>query len=111
YAEPALMSQPPPAVGRAAPPGISSRFLWIVLATLAVFRTVLLFRVAPIGDEAYHWLWGQHPDLSYFDHPPLNAWLLGLVSQVLGWNLVSLRLIGWLSTAGTLYLLHLWARR
>lgn len=105
------MSQPPPAVGRAAPPGISNRVLWIVLAILILFRTVLLFRVAPIGDEAYYWLWGQHPDLSYFDHPPLNAWLLGLVSQVFGWNLVSLRLIGWLSTAGTLYLFLLWARR
>ena len=105
------MSQPSPAVGRAAPPGISNRVLWIVLAILILFRTVLLFRVAPIGDEAYYWLWGQHPDLSYFDHPPLNAWLLGLVSQVFGWNLFSLRLIGWLSTAGTLYLFHLWARR
>jgi 4-amino-4-deoxy-L-arabinose transferase-like glycosyltransferase len=111
YAEPALMSQPSPAVRPAAPNGMSNRVLWLALAVLVMFRAVLLFRVAPIGDEAYYWLWGQHPDLSYFDHPPLNAWLMGLVSQVFGWNLFSLRLVGWLSTAGTLYLFHLWARR
>jgi 4-amino-4-deoxy-L-arabinose transferase-like glycosyltransferase len=33
------------------------------------------------GDEAYYWVWGQHPALSYFDHPPLTAWLLALTSH------------------------------
>ena len=30
--------------------------------------------VAPMGDESYYWMWGQHPALSYFDHPPLHGW-------------------------------------
>ncbi len=64
----------------------------------------------PIGDEAYYWMWGQKPDWSYFDHPPLHAWLLGLVS-FLGWNLFTLRLLTWLTLAGTLWIFWLWAKR
>ena len=45
-------------------------------------------------DEAYYWLWGQHPALSYYDHPPLNAWLLGLSSTVFGWTKLALRAPG-----------------
>ncbi len=46
-----------------------------------------LFRIAYAGwfelslDEAYYWLWAQHPDLSYYDHPPMVAWLIALT----GW--------------------------
>ena len=36
-------------------------------------------------------MWGQHPALSYYDHPPLNAWLLGLSSAMFGWNVFALR--------------------
>ncbi len=24
-------------------------------------------------------MWGRHPQLSYLDHPPLHAWLMGAV--------------------------------
>lgn len=33
-----------------------------------------------MGDEAYYWAWSQHPGLSYFDHPPMIAWLLRLAT-------------------------------
>lgn len=29
-------------------------------------------------DEAYYWVWSHHLQLSYFDHPPMVAWLLWL---------------------------------
>lgn len=32
------------------------------------------------ADEAYYWAWSQHPALSYFDHPPMIAWLLALTT-------------------------------
>lgn len=35
-------------------------------------------------DEAYYWYWAQHPDLGYFDHPPLIAWLIALSTAVGG---------------------------
>ncbi len=65
----------------------------------------------PIGDEAYYWMWGQKPAWSYLDHPPLHAWLLHIVGLVLGWNLFSLRALTWLTLAGTLWIMWLWAKR
>ena len=46
----------------------------------------------PNPDEAYYWLWGQHPAFSYYDHPPFQAWIQGLLTAVLGQSFFSLRL-------------------
>jgi 4-amino-4-deoxy-L-arabinose transferase-like glycosyltransferase len=27
-----------------------------------------------VPDEAYYWLWAQHPAFGYYDHPPMLAW-------------------------------------
>jgi len=34
--------------------------------------------------EAYYWLYGQRLDWSYFDHPPLAAWTIRALGEVLG---------------------------
>ncbi|HET7755024.1 MAG TPA: glycosyltransferase family 39 protein [Anaeromyxobacteraceae bacterium] len=52
----------------------------IVTALRAVYAT--LFELAP--QEAYYWQYARHLDLSYFDHPPLSAWLIALSVRVLG---------------------------
>lgn len=75
----------------------------VVVSIGLSLRVAFDLLVAPIGDEAYYWLWGQRPALSYFDHPPLHSWLLGLAST-LGWNTLALRLTTWLTFAGTLAL-------
>src|SRR5262245_29966213 len=62
-------------------------------------------------DEAYYWMWGQHPALSYYDHPPLNAWLLGLSGAAFGWNAFALRLPVLLSFVADIYALWLLSRR
>lgn len=59
----------------------------LLLGKLAVLVFAGIFQ-----DEAYYWLWGQHPALSYYDHPPLNAWLQGLSGAIFGWNRFALRL-------------------
>jgi len=30
------------------------------------------------NDEAYYWVWGHHPQWSYYDHPPFVGWLMWL---------------------------------
>ena len=62
-------------------------------------------------DEAYYWMWAQHPALSYYDHPPLNSWLLGLSSAVFGWNVFALRLPVALAFFADILALWLIARR
>jgi 4-amino-4-deoxy-L-arabinose transferase-like glycosyltransferase len=34
--------------------------------------------------EAYYWLWGQRLDWSYYDHPPLAAWTVRALGELLG---------------------------
>jgi 4-amino-4-deoxy-L-arabinose transferase-like glycosyltransferase len=88
---------------------------WLVLLGL-VFAYLLALRlwfdlaVPPMGDEAYYWMWGQHLSWSYFDHPPLDGWLQGLNAALLGWSNLSVRLLTWLSLAGTLGVLWLWSK-
>lgn len=77
----------------------------LLLFKLAVMATTPLFM-----DEAYYWIWGRHPDLSYFDHPPLNAWLQGVSGAVFGWNLPGVRVPVVLTLFGDLWLLSRFAR-
>jgi 4-amino-4-deoxy-L-arabinose transferase-like glycosyltransferase len=68
------------------------RAVQAVAIALVLFKFVHLMAAGIFQDEAYYWMWGQHPALSYYDHPPLNAWLLGLSSALFGWNVFALRL-------------------
>ena len=61
------------------------RVLRVVALVFLAVRLVLFVAARPFMDETYYWLWGQHPALSYFDHPPLVGWTEGLFS-VLGWT-------------------------
>jgi 4-amino-4-deoxy-L-arabinose transferase-like glycosyltransferase len=87
----------------------------VLLQGLALFfiavKVLYVFRVGPIMDEAYYWMWGQHPGLSYFDHPPLQAWLLGISDFVLGRSLFALRWMTLATLAGIFWIFHLWAKR
>lgn len=55
------------------------RFFQIWWAALAI-KTVLAVWLPFSNDESYYWVWGHHPQWSYFDHPPLVGWLFYLGS-------------------------------
>ena len=76
-----------------------------------VARLVLIATVRPFMDETYYWMWAQHPALSYFDHPPLIAWVQGLSGTIFGWTMLSLRLPVVLTGLADVGLLYLFARR
>jgi 4-amino-4-deoxy-L-arabinose transferase-like glycosyltransferase len=82
----------------------------LVLVFLAL-RLSFDLRADLFGDEAYYWMWGQRLGWSYFDHPPLHAWLLRLVSIVAGWHPFSVRLLSWLTLGGVLLLFRNWSTR
>lgn len=66
-------------------------FLFFLL-TINLFKFSLAAYFPLIGDEAYYWLWGQHLDLSYVDHPPLIAYLNYLLASVFGPSETAIRL-------------------
>ncbi|MFM7886664.1 MAG: ArnT family glycosyltransferase [Pseudanabaena sp.] len=63
----------------------------VVLAAFIGLRIIFWLFAPPNPDEAYYWLWGQHLDFSYYDHPPLQSWLQGLITAVFGKSLFTLR--------------------
>jgi 4-amino-4-deoxy-L-arabinose transferase-like glycosyltransferase len=62
-----------------------------LLAFLAI-RVSFWLGTFPNPDEAYYWLWGQHPGFSYYDHPPFHAWVQGLFAAAFGRSNLVLRL-------------------
>ncbi len=41
----------------------------------ALLRLISAFSLGLGNDEAYHFLYAAHPSLSYYDHPPMMAWV------------------------------------
>jgi hypothetical protein len=76
-------------------------FLWIVISIIQAAYTELF------NDEAYYWKFSQHPDLGYFDHPPIIGLLIRLGFLITGLqNEFSVRLLMIVMNAGTIYLIE-----
>lgn len=45
----------------------------------SLFIKLVLSAILPLSpDEAYYWVWSNHLQASYYDHPPMISWLLYL---------------------------------
>jgi 4-amino-4-deoxy-L-arabinose transferase-like glycosyltransferase len=53
----------------------SRRALWGLIVVSGLVRLGWAASVGPGNDEAYHYLFTVHRDWSYFDHPPMLAWV------------------------------------
>ena len=68
---------------------------WLLACLLVtVFHLALSAYIPPSPDELYYWSWSQHLQWSYFDHPPMIAWLVALSTSIFGNNIVGIRLVG-----------------
>ena len=64
----------------------------LLVAATTLWRVYLSATLQLHPDEAYYWLWSRHLDVSYFDHPPMVAyviWLGTLFSQAELWVRIS----------------------
>ena len=93
------------------PPSLDVR--WRV-ASFGIVMFAVLLRLVYLGvaqlipDEAYYWNYAQHMDLSFFDHPPMVAWLIWLGTSIFGSNEFGVRIgafVCGLITMGYLYAL------
>jgi 4-amino-4-deoxy-L-arabinose transferase-like glycosyltransferase len=67
------------------------RYYWVLI--LPALLQVLLSQEFGLGvDEAHYMLYAKHLDWSYFDHPPLIAWVHLFFNSAFGWNEFSARL-------------------
>jgi len=67
--------------------GVSPRWNVTVAVLLAMalgLRVAAMAGLPLAPEEAYYWMYSQHPSLRYFDHPPMVAWLIGCGTSLLG---------------------------
>lgn len=56
------------------------RAAWFILG-VSLLHALYNFFLPFYPDEAYYWLWSRHLDFSYYDHPPMVAYLIRLFSH------------------------------
>ncbi len=72
----------------------------------ALILFISAFFVFPANDSYYYWTWSRHLELSYFDGPPMIAYLLWVSTHIFGNNFFSINLISILCIYGSSYLLY-----
>ncbi len=70
------------------------------LCVLALFGVYCLLTpvVPPFDDEFYYWCWAERLQLSYYDHPPMTAYMIRAATFLLGDTLLAVRLPACVST-------------
>lgn len=76
---------------------------------LALYVVVLLgcgFFTLPTTDTYYYWTWSQHLQLSYYDGPPLIAYLLWLTTHIFGNTFFAINIISVACVVGSAGLIY-----
>ncbi len=63
-----------------------------LIVLVALYHLFIIGIVGPGDNEAYYWTWSKHLDLSYFDHPPMVAYMIALTTAVGGDSVFFLRI-------------------
>lgn len=77
--------------------------LLVIAAGTFALHAVVGGRYGYFRDELYYLACTDHLALGYVDHPPLSIALLWMMRRLLGDSLTAVRLLAWLSMAGTVF--------
>lgn len=83
--------------------------LWLIIAYFMMQCLLAPFNLLG-ADSYYYWAWSRHLALSYYDGPPMIAYLIRLFTVIFGDTLFALNLLALVLTAGTAYLVYQTAR-
>ncbi len=98
-------------------PGSNSSYKSFALSSLGASGTawgmVLLTAIhiwlatflPPAEDELYYWSWAQTLQMSYYDHPPITAYLIRLSTALFGDSIFALRLPAVLTSLAVMLML------
>ncbi|MEI7634399.1 MAG: glycosyltransferase family 39 protein [bacterium] len=78
-------------------------WFWAVLAETTTWRIAMAAIMGVCFDECYYHYWSLFPQLSYYDHPPLTAWMMHLSGMAFGESIWTVRL--WPLLGGTVFVL------
>jgi hypothetical protein len=82
------------------------RQIVLIVFGIMLIRAVFLFLMGPMPQDAYYFFYSQHLALSYFDHPPMIAYILSLFTTVLGKHVVAIKLADTVTTVLTIVLFY-----
>ncbi len=71
-----------------------------------LFLLVTSFFILPTTDTYYYWTWSKHLQLSYYDGPPMIAYLIWLTTHLVGNNFFALNIISVLCIIGSAFLIY-----
>lgn len=58
---------------------LSGRYFGWAVALIVLCKLLIAWLLPLTGDEAYFVIWGSHPALGYYDHPPMVGWWLSVM--------------------------------
>lgn len=76
----------------------SYRKLLIGFLVIYLLRLLIVATMGIMPQDAYYYLYSEHLALSYFDHPPMVAYMLKLFSLVLGKSVLAIKLTDFIVT-------------
>lgn len=82
----------------------------LVLLFYTLFNAISNQFIPFYSDENYYWLWSKKLDFSYFDHPPMVAYIIK-ITTLLGDNPFAIRLGATLLVSATAYTIYLLAKK
>jgi 4-amino-4-deoxy-L-arabinose transferase-like glycosyltransferase len=79
---------------------LSRRNLFIITFLFALFSILYNSFLPLFEDEAYYWIWSQRLALSYYDHPPMIAYLIKIATTFgdLAWQIRLLNIVCFLGS-------------
>ncbi|HEY8666632.1 MAG TPA: glycosyltransferase family 39 protein [Tepidisphaeraceae bacterium] len=86
------------------------RLLIRLLLLSLILRLLAMFLLPLIPEEAYYWLYAKHPAPSYFDHPPMVAWIIRLGTFLFGDSALGVRAVNMLLSFAASFALYRFGR-
>lgn len=78
---------------------------WLLFAIILAVNILQSLLSPLLNDEAYYWLYAQHPAWGYLDHPPMVSFLINIGSSIFPGE-IGVRLIGALFGSLTFFLIY-----
>jgi len=73
--------------------------VWLIFAVIVLLQLFTNNVLQLHYDEAYYWVWSQHLQLSYFDHPPMVAYMIKIATLIFGNTVWAIRFAAWFCTS------------
>ena len=83
---------------------------WPILAGFTILRLIAVFAMGLMPQDAYYTYYSDNLDLSYFDHPPMIAYMIKLFITLFGKSVVTLHIADFIITSFTLWFLYLFIK-